>query len=269
MVVQFDTGSSDLAVASVGSFDTVTGSPFGTAEYKHNESWTYEHDGESAELTYGDGSTIDGFISIDDVLLDRDIKVTGQSFVEIQRESGMSVDGIFGLAFMSLSAIDRRTVFDNAIAQSVIDQQVFAFYLGENEAELTWGGYDSTRFEGELVYVPLYSATYWEIALDGVYSGYYRSCGYCNHTKGNMTAIIDSGTTLLLGPSADVALLAWQAGAIYNSTFGTYTIACAQASSVPDIVFGIQGVDYIIPGNSTVVSYGDPSECLFAVEDSG
>merc|ERR1712232_1177882 len=77
-------------------------------------------------------------------------------------------DGILGLAFDSISVDGAPTVIGNAVGQGLLDQPVFSFYIGDNQdGELTIGGYDSTKFKGNLTYVPLMKTTYWEIKLDG------------------------------------------------------------------------------------------------------
>lgn len=70
-------------------------------------------------------------------------------------------DGILGLGFSSISVGGATTVFENAIKQNKVDLPIFSFYLGDNQdGELTFGGYDSSKFEGELKYVKLEAATY-------------------------------------------------------------------------------------------------------------
>jgi Eukaryotic aspartyl protease len=170
-------------------------------------------------------------------------------------------DGILGLGFSSISIDGATTVFENAIAQNVLDQPIFAFYLGDNgPGELTFGGYDPTKFEGdELTYVKLIAATYWEIALDSVSSGSY-------HAKPNpdgkpITAIVDSGTSLVTGPRAEIAKLAKSIGAKANIV-GEYTVDCETIDELPDVVFRIDGNDYAVPGKETIIQA--QGTCLFA-----
>jgi hypothetical protein len=63
-------------------------------------------------------------------------------------------DGILGLGFTSISIDGTTTPFENLIKQNKLDQPLFSFYLGDNgPGELTFGGYDSSKFIGELQYV--------------------------------------------------------------------------------------------------------------------
>ena len=110
-----------------------------------------------------------------------------------------------GLGEVMVSVGGVPTIFEEAIKQNTVDQPVFAFYLGDNEdGELTFGGYDASKFEGDLKYVDLEAATYWEIALDSIEAGSYKK----DSADEKITAIVDSGTSLMTGPRAEIAKLA-------------------------------------------------------------
>lgn len=264
--VIFDTGSSNLWVPKVGCVHC--GIPFFASKHKydHSTSSTYAVDGKDFEIMYGSGS-VSGYFSEDSVTLADDLVVSGQRFAEVQDAGGLGMayslgkfDGILGMAFTSISIENTPTVFENAIQQNVVEQPMFAFYLGDNEpGELMFGGYNPDKFTGELVTVPLLSATYWEIALDGVAVGDYHSDP--NADGSPITAIVDSGTSLMVGPKQDVAALAKAVGATANFV-GEYTVDCAKLDSLPDIVLTIGGIEYTIPGSKAVIQA--QGTCLFA-----
>lgn len=264
--VIFDTGSSNLWVPKVGC--THCGNPlFGRKhKYNHDSSSSYGKDDADFEIMYGSGS-VSGFFSFDDVILADDIVIHNQRFAEVQDAGGLGLayslgkfDGILGLGFSSISIDNTPTVFDNAIKQNAVDQPVFAFYLGDNaDGELTFGGYDASKFSGELEFVKLESATYWEIALDSVAAGDYHSTP--NDDGSATTAIVDSGTSLLTGPKKEIAKLAAAFGAKPNF-MGQYTIDCAKVPSLPDVEFTIAGKVYTVPGPSSVIQA--QGTCLFA-----
>jgi len=210
---------------------------------------------------YGSGS-VSGIFSRDTVTLAQDIKVKHQRFAEVEDAKGLGLayvmgkfDGILGLGFEAIS-IGKSTVFGSAIDQGLVKDPVFAFYLGDNgDGELTLGGYDETKFEGDdLHYVDLQSATYWQIELDGVDVG----DGY---STGKTNGIVDSGTSLLVGPTAEVAKIAEQVGAKANF-MGEYTIDCDKVDAMPDVTFRIDGKNYSVPGKDLVLKAS--SICLFA-----
>lgn len=169
-------------------------------------------------------------------------------------------DGILGLGFTSISIDQTPTVFENAIDQHAVDQPIFSFYLGDNSpGELTFGGYDAAKIDGDITYVKLESATYWEIALDGVTAGTYSSDP--NTDGSSITAIVDSGTSLCTGPKKEVTAMALAIGAKPN-IMGEYTVDCATIDSLPDIVFTIDGNEYTVPGKDAVLQA--QGTCLFA-----
>lgn len=58
--------------------------------------------------------------------------------------------------------------------QGLIDEPVFAFRLGESEAdggEATFGGVDHAAYTGSISYVPLRRKAYWEVELEAVAFG--------------------------------------------------------------------------------------------------
>ena len=260
--VIFDTGSSNLWVPMVGCKHC--GIPFiaPKSKYDHSKSHSYEEDGAKFEIMYGSGS-VNGFFSKDSVTLADDIVVESQRFAEIADAGGLGMayslgkfDGILGLGFTSISIDNTPTVFENAIQQDLVDQPVFSFYLGDNgPGELTFGGYDPSKFEGDLTYVKLSAATYWQIEMDKVTAGEEYA------SDGPASAIVDSGTSLMVGPKAQVSKLASAIGATPN-IMGEYTIDCKKLDDMPDIVFTIDGNDYTIPGKSAVIEA--QGTCLFA-----
>mmetsp|Transcript_50980 Transcript_50980/g.147118 ORF Transcript_50980/g.147118 Transcript_50980/m.147118 type:complete len:399 (+) Transcript_50980:65-1261(+) len=261
--VIFDTGSSNLWVPKVGC--THCGLPFISHKHKydHDKSSSYTVDGKDFEIMYGSGS-VSGFFSLDDVTLADDLVVDGQRFAEIQDAGGLGMayslgkfDGILGLGFTSISIDGAVTPFENLIRQNKIDQPVFAFYLGDNgPGELTFGGYDSSKFEGDLEFVKLDAATYWQITLDSIEAGEYKK-----EASDKITAIVDSGTSLITGPKAEISKLAAAVGAKPN-IMGEYTIDCSTLDRIPDVVFEIGGNKYTIPGDKTVIQA--QGTCLFA-----
>ena len=262
--VIFDTGSANLWVPKVGC--THCGNPFFGKKHKydHKTSTTYSEDGADFEIMYGSGS-VSGYFSVDSITLADDLVISGQRFAEVSDAGGLGFayalgkfDGILGLGFSSISIDHTPTVFENAIKQNVVDQPVFAFYLGDNgPGELTFGGYDPSKFEGDLTYVKLNAATYWQIVLDNVAIG----DRYKNQDDVGLTAIVDSGTSLMVGPKSEVAKIAKAIGAQANIV-GEYTIDCKLVEDLPDLSMTIAGQEYTIPGKDLVIQA--QGTCLFA-----
>lgn len=266
--VFFDTGSSNFWVPRKGC--THCGIPYfeEKSKYDHEISSTWQEDGSAFRILYGSGS-VRGIYSYDDLCLGDDLVIKKQRFAEVEDAGGLGdfyvtakFDGVLGMAFTALARDETVTVFENAILQGLIDQPIFAFYLGDyGPGELTLGGYDPSKFEGELNFVDLYRATYWEITLDRV------SIGNTNFSTPNQdgsptTAIIDTGESMITGPAKDIEQIAASVGA-EPSRGGGFTIDCYKVESMPDIVFTIGGKDYNIPGKKLVIEADEI--CLFAL----
>merc|ERR1740138_1312002 len=144
--------------------------------YDESKSSTYEKDGRKYSVQYGSGP-VEGIFSKDMVTVGN-IDVKGQLFAEVSKVSfgplniafaAGKFDGLLGLGFKSISQYQIPTPFESMIAQKLIDQPVFAFYLQSDAAqtgELLFGGVDKSHYTGDLVDVPLSSETYWEVSLD-------------------------------------------------------------------------------------------------------
>ena len=77
---------------------------------------------------------------------------------------------------------------------------------------------------------------------------------------------VDTGTSLIGGPNADVAAIAAAVGATLvpgGGGFDQYTIPCASISSLPPIVFKIGGIEYSLSGSQYVLNDGQCSFGLF------
>lgn len=249
--VIFDTGSSNLWVPKTGckhcgSFINKK------SKYDPEGSSSYEVDDNIFEITYGSGS-VKGHFAKDSVKLAGDISIEEQRFAMIEDAGGLGpayvmskFDGILGLAFPRISVGDARPVLLSAIDQDLLDEPVFAFSLGDNEdGELSIGGYDESKFEGELHPVKLISETYWEIAVDGITAGE-------TSLSSSTTAIVDSGTSLLIGPPLLVTQLAHSMGAHANIV-GEYFIDCDKLDSLPELVFTIDDREYSLDGIDVVL----------------
>lgn len=213
--VIFDTGSSNLWVPSSKCI-------FSIACYFHNrfkgaKSTTYTKIGDNLQINYGSGS-ISGFSSKDTVQVG-DLCVEDQDFIEVTKEGSLAFvigkfDGIFGLGFKEISVGGLQPVWYNMVEQGLVKEQVFSFWLNRNEAdeaggELVFGGVDPNHFIGEHSYVPVTKKGYWQFNMGDVLVGN-QSTGFC---EGGCAAIVDSGTSLLAGPTTVVTEINYAIGA--------------------------------------------------------
>ncbi|KAJ3676019.1 hypothetical protein LUZ60_003431 [Juncus effusus] len=207
--VIFDTGSSNLWVPSAKCYFSVA--CYIHHKYKSKKSSTYTENGDSCKITYGSGS-ISGFFSQDNVQVG-DITVTDQVFIETTREPSLSFiiakfDGILGLGFPEISVGGVPPLWYSMAEQGLLEKNVFSFWLNRNEddsngGELVFGGVDSKHFVGSHTYVNVTEKGYWQFQMgDILVDGY--STGFC---ADGCDAIVDSGTSLLAGPTTIIAQL--------------------------------------------------------------
>lgn len=213
--------------------------------------------GTSFNILYGSGP-VSGFQSVD-YLNFGGLIVKDQEFAEVTDASGLGAayqlgkfDGILGLAFPVLSVNNVPTAFQNVVAQKLVDTAQFAFYLGNSDTEsgeLVLGGADSNHYTGDITWVNLYSATYWEIQIGGLVVG--TTSFVSTPTK----AIVDSGTSILTGPPETVAAIAKSLGA-KEIIEGEYMLAC-NYNKLPDLQFIIDGKVYALTPQDYLIPDGD------------
>lgn len=246
--VVLDTGSSNLWVPSqeCGSIACYLHS-----KYQSSDSSTYKSNGSEFEIHYGSGS-LSGFVS-NDVLSIGDLEIKGQDFAEATSEPGLAFafgrfDGILGLGYDTISVNHMVPPFYQMVNQKLLDEPVFAFYLGdqEGESEATFGGVDKSRFEGDIEYIPLRRKAYWEVDLDAIAFG--DEVAELEKTG----AILDTGTSLNVLPSSLADLLNKEMGAKkgYN---GQYTVDCDKRQTLPDVVFTLAGSKYSLPATDYIL----------------
>ncbi|KAL4882829.1 aspartic peptidase domain-containing protein [Aspergillus karnatakaensis] len=242
--VVLDTGSSNLWVPSseCGSIACYLHQKFDSSS-----SSTYKKNGTEFAIRYGSGS-LSGFVS-QDTLKIGDLKVEKQDFAEATSEPGLAFafgrfDGILGLGFDSISVNGIVPPFYQMIEQGLLDDPVFAFYLGDanqegDSSEATFGGIDKDHYEGELIKIPLRRKAYWEVDLDAIALG--DEVAELEDTG----VILDTGTSLIALPSNLAEMINAQIGAKKGFT-GQYSIDCATRDSLPDLTFTLTGHNFTI-----------------------
>jgi len=260
--VVFDTGSSNLWVPSHKCTQL---SCKLHRRYDSEKSSTYKANGTKFEIMYGSGN-ISGIVSNDVVGLS-DLTVKNQDFAEVVKESGMAFtfgkfDGILGLAFDSISVGHATPVWYNLMNQGLVDKKVFSFWLAPNTTgmmggQLTLGGYDKTLFRGDLHYVPLTYRNYWQIKMDGVVFQYRNLCG-----ETGCKAIVDSGTSMITGPSKLVNMINGQLGCIISGNECSW-LHCPDFSTLPNLEFVLNNQSYVLTPKQYIMETG--GACISAL----
>lgn len=231
--VDFDTGSADLWVPSVSCTSAAC-----TSHTSYNPSKSSSSRFQSAyklSIAYGDGSSTTGKVYKDTVSV-AGLTVANQYFGAATAESAQFADdpfdGLFGLAFESISTMGVRPFFQSLVKAATLRQNRFSFKLGASGSELFLGGANSKRFKaGTTAWYPLTSASYWVI----------KSRAYVGGKKvsalGSFNAIIDTGTSVVIAPvAAAKAFWAKVPGATAYGG-GYYEYPCAMSTEV-GLAFG-------------------------------
>lgn len=251
--VIYDTGSSNLWVPNHSPFLAFKNT------YKHSKSSTYVKNGTVFKIQYGSGP-VSGVYS-EDTMNIAGIDATKFTFAEVDKTSGLGLgyrlgkfDGICGMGWDTISVGGVKTPFHALIDTGKLPKPEFAFYMGNNaDGELVIGGTDEAHYTGSFVHVPLKRLGYWEVALDGVTldGAKVSSCP---------TAIVDSGTSLLAGPKADVEAIAKKLGA--TSILGKeYVVDCNKQYSM---TFTLGGNDFPLSAADLILTQA-AGQCILGL----
>ncbi len=218
-----------------------------------------EVEGERFSISYGSGRA-EGTVGMDTVSIGS-LSSTAE-FGLITSANGFGedqFDGLCGLAFSAI-AVDGITPFFSQLVESgEVSTAQFAFDLKEHNPSLTLGGYDESR---DIWWTPLLSETYFEfamsdIAVDGTS---YNSVS---------SAISDTGTSDLVGPSSDVASIGAAVGAAYNSRYGVWYVECEDTSSLKDMVITLESdgesKDFTFSPSDYIFEYDDYDLCVVGI----
>lgn len=247
--VVLDTGSANLWVPSESCTSI---SCFLHNKYDSSQSSTYKRNGSHFEIQYGSGS-MEGFVSQDNFGIG-DLKLKGINFAEATSEPGLAFlmgkfDGILGLAFDTISVNRIAPPFYEMMEQGVIDEEVFAFYLGNSDAdggEATFGGVDKTKYTGKVTYAPIRRKGYWEVALDKI------GFGGEELELENTGAAIDTGTSLIAMPTDVAEILNKMIGATQN-WMGQHTVDCSTLPNLPKLTFYLNGEPYTLSAEDYIL----------------
>lgn len=159
-------------------------------------------------ITFGTGEISGVFVK--DHLCLGDICTHGD-FIAVTEEteqpfSLVPFDGIFGLGLPQMSQAPHFNVFDCMIRDKVLKKNLFSVFLAQNDeedSEISFGEYKASRMVGELCWVPVSNPGYWQVEMQDVTIGHQQQ----QLCKGGCQAAVDTGTSLLAGPSEVVGAL--------------------------------------------------------------
>ncbi|CAK6974529.1 nothepsin [Scomber scombrus] len=250
--VIFDTGSADLWVPSSYCVSQACALH---KRFRAFESTTFRHDGRMFGIHYGSGHLLG--VMGRDTLKVGSVITQSQEFGESVYEPGAAFvmakfDGVLGMAYPALAEILGNPVFDSMMAQKVVDEPVFSFYLtrktsGSNlEGELLLGGIDEGLFNGPINWLPVTAKGYWQIKIDSV--AVQGANAFCHN---GCQAIVDTGTSLIAGPTNDILALQQLIGASLTN-IGEFIVDCVRLSSLPHVTFVLGGIEYTLTAENYI-----------------
>lgn len=140
------------------------------------------------------------------------------------------------------------------IKQKLVEKALFGVWLAKGASgfspdrkggEITFGGIDEDHFEGEIKYFNLTSETYWEFELFEINIG--------SNSVGSSKAIVDTGTSLLAGPSDIVAKINQDLGASVTNGEAIFP-SCGMISSLPNMTIKLSANDsYVLTPSQYVL----------------
>jgi len=145
-------------------------------------------------------------------------------------------DGILGLGWPTIAVDGIVPPMQAMWNAGQLDKFLFGFYLQKSangdKGKLTLGGYDSDMGKN-LQYVPLEQENYWTVHMSDLKFGGTSSTTITN-------AIVDSGTSLIVGPPDDVKNVATIEGATEVMN-GEYSVSCHTTMKDMQVTLGQDG----------------------------
>lgn len=221
--------------------------------YGAADSTTFRPNDKSFSIAYGSGS-VSGTLATDSlavagIKLDLLFGVANNTSPDFKH---FPFDGILGMS-MNQGATQN---FNQALqASKALSSNIFSVALsrsadGPNNGEVMFGGTNPAMFVGDITYTATSPSARgdWAIPLDDIsYDG--KKAGIVGRN-----AFIDTGTSYVFGPAADVALLHKLIPGATTLDGVTYTIPCT--GSLPSIKITFSGVSYDVSPRDWV---GPPS----------
>jgi len=252
--VLFDTGSSNLWVPCKGCPFTDFACLF-HKQFNCNTSTTCTMTTQDFEIQYGSGA-VAGTVANDVVCFGN----TGSGYCTDKTQGfacatdedpvfmNMVFDGILGMGWDTISVDNLPQPMDQIFAnKATCPQAVFAFWIntdlnGNTGGEMTLCGTDPNHYVAPIAWAPLAATDYWRITIDAV------------HVKGSvenvpvsssMWAVVDTGTTLITGPTTNITNLVDSIGA-FDDGQGDYIVSCTGLHFLPNVTFTIAGQDFVL-----------------------
>eukprot|EP00746_Dinoflagellata_sp_MGD_P077514 gnl/MRDRNA2_/MRDRNA2_31092_c0_seq1.p1 gnl/MRDRNA2_/MRDRNA2_31092_c0~~gnl/MRDRNA2_/MRDRNA2_31092_c0_seq1.p1 ORF type:complete len:634 (+),score=135.94 gnl/MRDRNA2_/MRDRNA2_31092_c0_seq1:3-1904(+) len=216
--VIFDTGSGNLIVPSTKCetpsctshrrFDPSKSKSTVQIDTEGDKLGVNEHPKKDADIKFGTGE-IHGDLFSDSMCIGS--ACTKVHFIGADKETDdpfmtMPFDGLLGLGFSELSMGDSFNILDTFVEKRALPSNKFSLYLDDNDgSEISFGGYKKSYAASDVVWAPVSHQAYWQVSIDDVTLNNEKR-GICQGCQ----VAVDSGTSMLAGPSSVVKELSTQ-----------------------------------------------------------
>ncbi|PWN45922.1 acid protease [Ceraceosorus guamensis] len=225
--LDFDTGSSDTFFQPG----------------KYNPGSTAKDTGRNFTVRYGDGTQATGEIYTDNISVGG-LTATGQAIGQARQSTldASSSDGISGMAFPSIAQFKADPFYVSLIKQGKLDKPQFGFGLYPQGARLDLGFFNSGSYKAPLKFTNVNKAQgFWQI-----------SGAKLNGASLGDNVIVDTGTTIVLGPPLQVAGICLAAGGVPLYQGGE--VLCGYAIGTPKFTFNVAGLDVTLSEQSQLLT---------------
>lgn len=198
---------------------------------------TFKDSNQQFQVTYGTGN-VAGDIVQDNVVL-AGLPLNAHTFGVATQESvdfsadTTPFDGLMGLAQSTLSEQKTLTPVESLAKAGSIADAITSFKISrladqKNDGEVTFGGLDATKFDPNtaVTFANVNQQGFWEGAMTPTVNG--QSVGLDQ----GRTAILDTGTTLIVAPPDDAAAVHQAIQGSQSDGQGGFTVPCTMTESV-------------------------------------
>jgi hypothetical protein len=214
-------------------------------------------------ITFGTGE-IDGIYLEDKVCVSPGTCATNR-FIASTRQTAspfahLEFDGIVGLGFPALAEGNGFSLLGELVKAGTLHKHQFAIFLGENQDEITFGGFRKQRMQNpsNIFWTPVTKQYYWQLEVEDMFAGD-KPTGICNSVWGGKCQVaVDSGTNLLAGPSG-----------VYRQLLNQLPIArdCSNLNTLPPLGLTVNGHKLEIEAkhyvSKTSTAFGEQCELFF------
>ncbi|KAG6148039.1 hypothetical protein E4U28_005426 [Claviceps purpurea] len=265
-----DTGSSDVWVQSTDTIYRDNEDGPWAPQYMPDSSETAQRiDNAVWEVKYLDGSSAEGIVYRDDVRLGGfhipNATIESAMLMASRFEFDVNVSGVLGLAKQLPNTIRPPTPSFLSVLQSYLHRPIFTVDLRRDTASRFDFGYiDESIPSDNITWLKSrFDSPHWDIDLDLTsWADKHPVWMYLP-----FQATLDTGTSLMFLPDA-LASRYWHSipGVRGNSTLSlAYKFPCAQASTLPDLMFKLPGTEHVIRVPGPYLNYGtidsEPGYC--------